>query len=130
MSPENQTRSTAVGTPPQDDDDRAAIDRLRLLGIDGKQLAAQPLPEGLWSVIERVVRPVRGKSRRWYAAASLYGRFLSVLKAGGTAGEVGEQFAAGPALAPLMADAQMREVVLAARLPSPLNRWLAEVGPR
>jgi hypothetical protein len=111
-------------------EDRAAIDRLQALGIDVNQLAAQPLPEGLWNVIERIVRPIRVKSTRWYAAASLYGRFLSVLKSGGTPGELEEQFADGPALAPLMPNAQMREMVLAAGLPGILNRWLAEVVQR
>jgi hypothetical protein len=130
MSGKDQSPPTFSDAPPRNADDRTVIERLRLLGIDVKQLAAQPLPEGLWAVIERVVRPIRGKSTRWYAAASLYGRFLSVLKAGGTAGELEEQFAAGPALAPLTADAQLREMVLAAGLPGTLNLWLAEVVQR
>jgi hypothetical protein len=130
MPANDQPPSSVADAPPREGDDRTAIERLRLLDIDVKQLAAQPLPQGLWTVIEVVVRPIRGKSTRWYAAASLYGRFVSVLKAGGTAGELVEQFAAGPALARLMAHAQLREMVLAAGLPGTLNRWLAEVVGR
>ena len=108
-------------------DDRAAIDRLRALGVNVEQIALKPLPAGSWTLIEGIVAPIRGKSRRWYAAAALYGRFLSVLNSGGTLDQLVDQFVGGRALAPLVAHAEMRELVLSASLPGALNRWLAVV---
>ena len=108
----------------------AVVRRLRALGVDVTQLAPEPLPDELWEVIANVICGIWGKSARWYAAAAMYGRFMTVLKSGGTAVELAEQFSAGRALAPLMRRADMRELVLAAKLPGILNGWLAEVVRR
>ncbi len=118
--------TTAETTKPVDGD-QGAIARLRALGIDVNQLAVQPLPAGMWDLIAGIVAHIRWKPRRWYAAASLYGRFIAHLQAGGTVAELQERFGDGPALASLLAHAELRETVLAAGLPGPLNRWLGEV---
>src|SRR5262245_4966642 len=111
-------------------DDRVAMDQLRALGVDVPQLAVQPLPPGLWALIADIVVRVRWKKRRWYAAACSYRRLLGIVHAGGTVADLPEQFGAGAALAPLLAHAELRETVLAARLPGSLNRWLGEVVRR
>jgi hypothetical protein len=111
----------------------AADDPLRQLarlGIDVRQLGGQELPSAAWEVIYNVVRHIRGKNRRWYAAASMFGRFDKVLRSGGSLETLTAQFAAGKSLAPLMADTALREPVLAADLPGPLNHWLASVVRR
>ena len=92
--------------------DRPVVRRLRALGVDVRQLAHEPLPDELWETIGNVVCGIRGKSVRWYAAAAMYGRFLTILKSGGTAAGLTEQFAAGKLLAPLLRQAEMRELVL------------------
>jgi hypothetical protein len=111
----------------------AADDPLRQLarlGIDVGQLGGQELPSAAWEVIYNVVRHIRGQNRRWYAAASMFGRFEKVLRSGGSLETLAEQFAAGKSLAPLMADTALREPALAAGLPGPLNHWLASVVRR
>jgi hypothetical protein len=108
-------------------DDQIAVDRLRALGVDVQQLARKPLPAGSWALIAGIVSPIRGKSRRWYAAASLYGRFLSVLNSGGSLEQLIEQYGDARALARLMAHSEIRELILSAGLPGALNRWLAVV---
>ncbi|MBI3865010.1 MAG: hypothetical protein HY290_24310, partial [Planctomycetia bacterium] len=106
---------------------RDAVCRLQKLGVDVSQLADVPIPDELWPVIERVVRGVRGQDQRWYAAAAMYGRFVAELKAGRSANELIEQYAAGRSLGPILQHPEMRELVLAENLSGPLNRWLADV---
>lgn len=121
---------TSENTTTETSDDCQVIRRLRALGIDVAALAVDPLPDELWGVIEQAVRGIREKRRRWYAAAAMYGRFLSRLKAGATADELAAQFSAGPALVPLLTSPESCSTVLAADLPGPLNLLLAEVVRR
>ncbi len=107
--------------------DRPVVRKLRALGVDVAQLADEPLPDDLWEVIVNVIRGLWGKQARWYTAAAMYGRFITVLKSGGSASELAEQFGAGRELAALLRQAEMRELVLAANLPGSLNRWMADV---
>src|SRR5262249_43576447 len=110
--------------------DPAVVRELHKLGVDVVLLADDPLPDGLWRLIAGMISGIRGKSARWYAAAALYGRFVTVLKEGGTAEGLAEQFGGGGALAPILRHPEMREMVLAANLPGPLNEWLAAVVRR
>jgi hypothetical protein len=124
--PDRQTEDRSpVQVDPQD-----PIRQLASLGIDIHQLGGQDLPREAWEIIVGVVRHIRGKNRRWYAAASMTGRFQKVLSSGGTVDALAAQFAAGKSLAPLMAHTELREAVLAADLPGPLNHWLASVVRR
>jgi hypothetical protein len=111
-------------------DERPVIRRLRALGVDVQQLAHDPLPDELWRTIANVIGGIWGKSARWYTAAAMYGRFITVLKSGGTAEQLTEQFGHGRALAPILRQADMRELVLAANLPGRLNGCLADVVRR
>jgi len=117
----------AAGREPRPDEETLSFRRLARLGIDVGQLASEPLPDGMWPLIERVVRRIRGKRRRWYAAAAMYGRVLSILEAGGTVDELKEQFGDAKTLAPLMANPVIRESVFASVLPSPLQRRFTDV---
>jgi hypothetical protein len=110
--------------------DRPAIRKLRALGVDVLKLANEPLPDELWEVIANVICGVRGNRARWYTAAAMYGRFITAIKSGASAGELAEQFDGGCALAPLMQQAEMRELVLGSNLPGTFNRWLADVVRR
>jgi hypothetical protein len=110
--------------------DRAVVRKLRALGVDVSQLADEPLPDELWEVIANIIRGMWGKQTHWYAAAAMYGRFITVLKTGGSANELAEQFGAGRELAAILRQPEMRELVLAANLPGSLNRWLSHVLPR
>src|SRR5215472_5733842 len=124
------SHSSAHASTASAGDEGYAIRRLAKLGVDVTQLANEPLPEGIWPLIERVVRRIRGKRRRWFATAGMYGRAVSTLKAGGNVDELKEQFGDPKTLAPLMADPVVREAVFASGLPAPLQRRLTDVlGP-
>ena len=107
--------------------DRPVVRKLRVLGVDIAQLADEPIPDELWDVIANVIHGIWGKETRWYAAAAMYGRFLTVLKSGGTASDLAEQFGNGRELAAILRQPEMRELVLAANLPGSLNVWMADV---
>src|SRR5690348_11280740 len=85
------------------------IARLRSRGVDASQIGDRPLPADLWGVIEKIVRHIRGKRARWFAAASLYGRFLTALASGREPDELAAQFADGKKLARLLTNPEMRE---------------------
>src|SRR5436190_7688901 len=125
MTPTDSATASSESARP--DNDAAAIKRLAGLGVDVAQLANQALPDGMWSSIERVVRRIRGKRQRWFAAAWMYGRVLSVLKSGGTVDELKAEFGDPQSLAPLMANPEVCEKVFVSGLPKPLQRWMTEV---